>query len=64
MTSTYSNLAADPLVAVGDTVETGAEIGAVGETAIAESAMEPHLHLEMSKEGAAVDPVTLLPEQM
>ena len=64
VTSTYSNRAADPLVAVGDTVETGTEIGAVGETAIAESAMEPHLHLEMSKEGAAVDPVTLLPDQI
>lgn len=62
--STYSNLAADPLVAVGDTVETGTEIGAVGDTAIAESAMEPHLHLEMSKEGAALDPVTLLPDQI
>lgn len=64
VTSTYSNLAADPLVAVGDAVETGTEIGAVGETAIAESAMEPHLHLEMSKEGAALDPVTLLPDQI
>lgn len=62
--STYSNLAADPRVAVGDTVDTGAEIGAVGETAIAESAMEPHLHLEMTKEGAALDPVTLLPDQL
>lgn len=64
VTSTYSNLAADPLVAVGDTVDTGAEIGAVGETAIAESAMEPHLHLEMTKEGAALDPVSLLPDQL
>lgn len=64
VTSTYSNLAADPLVAVGDTVDTGTEIGAVGETALAESAMDPHLHLEMAKEGSALDPVTLLPEQM
>lgn len=64
VTSTYSNLAADPLVTVGDTVDTGAEIGAVGETAIAESAMEPHLHLEMTKEGAALDPVSLLPDQL
>lgn len=64
VTSTYCNLAADPFVAVGDTVDTGTEIGTVGETAIAESAMEPHLHLEMTKEGAALDPVTLLPEQL
>ena len=64
VTSTYCNLAADPFVAVGDAVETGTEIGAVGDTAIAESGMEPHLHLEMAKEGAALDPVTVLPEQL
>ena len=62
--STYCNLAADPLVAVGDGVDTGTEIGMVGDTAIAESAMEPHLHREMVKEGEALDPVTLLPEQL
>ena len=64
VTSTYCNLAADPLVAVGDTVETGTEIGAVGSTAIAESAMEPHLHLEMAQAGAALDPVALLPDPL
>lgn len=64
VTSTYCNLAADPLVAVGDAVDTGTEIGAVGDTAMAESAMDPHLHLEMTKEGASLDPVTLLPEQL
>ena len=62
LTSTYSNLAADPVVAVGDDVLTGDPIGKVGCTALVESARPPHLHLEMSQDGLSVDPALFLPE--
>ncbi|MBQ4091441.1 MAG: M23 family metallopeptidase [Clostridia bacterium] len=40
----------------GKTVECGQQIGKVGNTAISELADEPHLHLEMTVNGLAVDP--------
>ena len=60
--SIYSNLAATPTVSVGDTVSTGSVIGSVGDTALAESTRPSHLHLEMSLDGLAVDPVNYLPQ--
>lgn len=60
--STYANLAAKPTVTEGDSVTTGMVIGAVGETAVAESGRATHLHFEMTKDGEPVDPVSLLPE--
>ena len=62
LVSTYCNLAAEPAVAVGDRVEPGTILGTVGETAIAESGMSSHLHLETSLEGAGVDPLEYLPD--
>lgn len=62
LVSTYQNLSAYPAVAVGDTVVTGTVIGAVGDTAIAESGRLPHLHLEVMKDNRAVDPVDYLPQ--
>lgn len=59
--STYCNLAATPAVAVGDEVTTGAVIGSVGSTALAESGRAAHLHLEMSRDGVTVDPAQYLP---
>ncbi len=59
--SHYSNLAADPVVETGDTVKTGTVIGAVGDTALAESGRPPHLHLEMSRNEYVVDPLQYLP---
>ena len=59
--SIYSNLAAVPTVEVGDAVKTGTVIGAVGETALAESGRPPHLHLEMTRNGHIVDPLQYLP---
>ena len=61
LTSTYSNLAAVPTVEVGDTVRTGDVIGAVGDTAIAESTQSAHLHLEMAENGSPVNPSDYLP---
>lgn len=62
LVSYYHNLAASPTVAEGDEVVTGTVIGAVGETAIAESGRPSHLHLEVSLDGRAVDPVDYLPQ--
>ena len=60
--SVYSNLAQDPLVAVGDSVYTGDIIGAVGDTAPAESGRAAHLHFAMYQDGEPVDPEEYLPD--
>lgn len=60
--SIYANLAEVPTVEVGDTVETGAVIGAVGDTAVAESGRASHLHFEMEENGESVDPANYLPK--
>lgn len=59
--SRCSNLAGVPTVEIGDTVRTGDIIGAVGESAIGESAEASHLHISMTKEGVSVDPGEYLP---
>ena len=61
LVSIYSNLAQELAVSVGQEVDTGTVLGTVGATAIAESAMATHLHLEMTKDGEAVDPTAYLP---
>ena len=58
--SCYSNLTAMPTVKVGDEVAAGDIIGAVGDTAILESADPPHLHFSVNKDGKAVDPEEFL----
>ena len=60
--TTYCNLAGSPAVQAGQTVEAGEIIGAVGGSAIAESSLEPHLHLEASLNGQVVDPREYLPQ--
>lgn len=62
LVSTYQNLSPYPTVAQGDSVVTGTVIGAVGDTAIAESGRPPHLHLEVMVDNRAVDPVDYLPQ--
>lgn len=54
--TTYSNLRAGAEVMAGDHVAAGDVIGAVGDTAAAESARGPHLHFSVSKDGDTVDP--------
>lgn len=58
--TTYANLQADPAVEKGDTVSAGQIIGAVGATAAAEAAQDPHLHFSVTKDGDAVDPDAFL----
>lgn len=62
LSSIYANLAITPTVSAGDEVDMGEVIGSVGNTAIAESAKASHLHLEMQKDGQAVDPINYLPD--
>lgn len=56
----YCGLGADLAVQKGDQVKSGDIIGAVGETADIESALVPHLHIEISHNGSYIDPMTVL----
>ncbi|WP_409967092.1 M23 family metallopeptidase [Bengtsoniella intestinalis] len=58
--TTYANLQTDPMVAEGDVVASGEIIGAVGTTALADSALEPHLHFSVSYNGDVIDPMVYL----
>ncbi len=57
MQSVYANLDSLPKLTAGDSVRAGTEIGAVGASAIAESADGPHLHFELYIGEKAVDPL-------
>ena len=61
----YKNLAANlpDTVLVGKSVKAGDVIGYVGESAMVEIADEPHLHIEMTVNGLAVDPLEYLDEE-
>ena len=58
--TTYASLAENPAVAAGDEVELGQTIGAVGQSALLESAIGDHLHFAVSKDGENVDPMEFL----
>lgn len=58
----YSNLAELPTVSVGQSVEMGDTIGAVGTTALAEAGEVYHLHFAMRANGQSVDPTEYLPQ--
>jgi len=60
-TTRYSNLTPISTVEAGQTVAAGDIIGAVGSSALLESALEPHLHFEVSCNGVSVDPMAFLP---
>jgi len=57
----YSNLLTDAMVKIGDFVTQGQIISGVGDTAIFESADDPHLHFEVLKDGVNVNPLDYLP---
>ena len=57
--SSYSNLTTNVSVKEGQTVKQGDTIGGVGETAIAEVALEAHVHLEVTQKNDYVDPESL-----
>ena len=56
VTSRYCGLDGSLEVREGDTVQTGQKIGVTGASPDLESALEPHLHLEVQKSGVYVDP--------
>lgn len=56
----YANLAPEPPVALGDGVEAGYIIGAVGTSALAEIGQESHLHFAVFADGQSVDPLYFL----
>lgn len=60
--SIYANLGEEIKVKAGDTIKSGAVIGKVGNSALAECMEEPHLHLEVKKDGKNIDPLSLFPE--
>lgn len=59
--SVYRNLADKLNVSIGDVVAAGDVIGAIGQSAEAEIADTPHLHLEVIRAGAQIDPLDILP---
>ena len=58
----YANLASPDMVLPNQIVEQGDSIGSVGDTAVFEIALEPHLHFEVLKNDELVDPKLYLPE--
>jgi len=57
----YANLASMPAVSVGDWVQAGDVIGAVGTTALCEIGQGTHLHFAVYLDGESVDPLNYLP---
>lgn len=63
--SIYKNLAVDKAegIVAGAKVTAGQKLGTVGESALIESAEEPHLHFEMTYNEAQVDPLSYFDEE-
>lgn len=59
-TACYCNLQQEVSVKVGDTVGIGDTVGGVGDKARLEIADEPHLHLELRKNGELIDPMSVM----
>lgn len=56
LTSVYCNLGNDIQVKEGENVKKGDKIGTVGDTAIIEVGDEPHIHVEILKNGIKINP--------
>ncbi len=59
-TTKYCSLAQEVLVAPGDTVTMGQPIGYVGQTALLETAIGPHVHFSVSCKDEIMDPAEFL----
>ncbi len=59
-TTTYASLEKDLAVKVGDKVEMGQAIGVVGETALVETVLGPHVHFGVTYRDVPMDPAEFL----
>lgn len=59
-TTQYASLSEELNVSAGDAVSLGQAIGTVGETAIIETVMGPHVHFSVLYQDAAMDPAEFL----
>ena len=59
-TTKYACLSQEVMVAAGDTVTMGQQIGCVGTTALLESALDPHVHFSVTCDNEVVDPAEFL----
>ena len=59
-TTKYSSLAEELSVKTGDSVELGQVIGCVGDTALIENALGPHVHFSVTYRDADMDPVEFI----
>ncbi len=55
-TTHYSNLTETVSVKVGDTVSAGSVLGTVGQTACVETAVAPHMHFAVYRNGSPLNP--------
>jgi murein DD-endopeptidase MepM/ murein hydrolase activator NlpD len=60
--ATYYNLMPNVLVKEGDNVAVNEVIGGLGSEALFENHEEPHLHIEVTKSGKAINPAEILPD--
>lgn len=56
----YANLSEETVVAEGEYVTAGQALGAVGDTALSESALPAHLHFAVTLNGECIDPEAFL----
>ena len=59
-TTTYASLSQELAVEAGDTVTLGQVIGTVGETALTETALGPHVHFSVTCQDVPMDPAEFL----
>ena len=59
-TTKYSSLGEDLSVSIGDQVAMGQTIGTVGETALVETVLGPHVHFSVTSQDLPMDPVEFL----
>ena len=59
-TTCYASLSEELEVSVGDTVTMGQVIGTVGETAMVETALGPHVHFSVTYRDVPMDPAEFL----
>ena len=58
--TTYASLSPEVSVAVGDKVDMGEVLGTVGNTALTEKALGPHVHFAVTRNGQQVDPAVFV----